>query len=81
LTAFQAILPAGVFVNGTDCMGQCAAGVTVRVMPEGSWYCRICPEHVPLIVEQHLQGNQPVTDLLHPRFHSVLVAQHEDITH
>ncbi len=69
LAAFQAAVPVGVFASGSNCMGQCAAGVTVRVMPEGSWYCRIRPGHVSLIVEQHLQENQPVTALLHPRFH------------
>lgn len=70
LTAFQATVPGGVFAVGSDCMGQCASGVTVRVMPDGTWYCRIQPKHVPLIVEHHLCQNQPVVALLHPRFHS-----------
>jgi (2Fe-2S) ferredoxin len=87
MAAFQAAVPAGVFASGSDCMGQCAAGVTVRVMPEGSWYCRIRPDHVPLIVEQHLLGNQPVVALLHPRFHPAhpgsekLDSTHEDFAH
>lgn len=59
----------GVFVSATDCMGQCASGPTVQVAPDGFWYCRIKPDDVSVIVKQHLQGNQPVKRLLHPRFH------------
>jgi (2Fe-2S) ferredoxin len=96
LAAFRAAVPVEAFVSGSDCMGQCAAGVTVRVMPEGSWYCRVRPEHVPQIVEHHLWGNQPVKALLHPRFHAFMLAEpdkpaheaisgediaHEDIAH
>lgn len=69
LAEFQAAVPAGVFAMESDCMGQCASGVTVRILPEGTWYCRIKPEHVPTIVEQHLCDNHPVVALLHPRFH------------
>lgn len=69
LTAFQTAAPSGVFVTGSDCMGQCASGVTVKVMPDNFWYCRIKPEHTAIIVEQHLLHNQPVATLLHPRFH------------
>jgi (2Fe-2S) ferredoxin len=69
LAAFQTAVPSGIFASGSDCMGQCASGVTVRVMPDGTWYCRIQPQHVLSIVEQHLCGNQPVAALLHPRFH------------
>lgn len=69
LAAFQAAVPTGVSASGSDCMGQCASGVTVRVMPDGLWYCRIQPKDVPSIVNQHLCANQPVVALLHPRFH------------
>ncbi|GAB4380411.1 MAG: hypothetical protein Kow00121_36610 [Elainellaceae cyanobacterium] len=69
LAAFQAAVPPNVFVSGSDCMGQCASGPTVRVMPDGSWYCRIKPGNITEIVEQHLYHNQPVETLLHPRFH------------
>jgi (2Fe-2S) ferredoxin len=78
LSAFQAAVPAGVFAKGSDCMGQCAAGVTVRIVPEGTWYCRIKPEHVPTIVQQHLRDNQPVAALLHPRFHPYEDSPYED---
>ena len=69
LTAFQQETTAGVFVSSSDCMGQCASGPTVRVMPDGSWYCRVKPSDVPAIVQQHLYHDQPVAKLLHPRFH------------
>lgn len=78
LAAFQTAVPAGVFVSGSDCMGQCAAGPTVRVMPDGTWYCRIKPENIPIIVEQHLSADQPVEKLLHPRFHPRLDAYYEN---
>lgn len=51
-------------------MGQCASGPTVRVMPDDYWYCRIQPSDVTLITNQHLKQDQPVKELLHPRFHS-----------
>ncbi|MBE9182191.1 (2Fe-2S) ferredoxin domain-containing protein [Oculatella sp. LEGE 06141] len=69
LVAFRQASAPGLFVNGSDCMGQCTAGPTVRVMPDGTWYCRIQPQDVPTIVEQHLQAGNPVEALMHPRFH------------
>ena len=70
LAAFQAAVPKGVFANGSECMGQCASGPTVRVMPDDFWYCRIKIGDVEAIVQQHLQGDRPVEALLHPRFHA-----------
>jgi (2Fe-2S) ferredoxin len=58
-----------VFVAESDCTGQCSSGPTVRVTPEQSWYCRVTPEDVTTIVDQHLMGDRPVESLLHPRFH------------
>lgn len=69
LQTFQAVMPTGAFANGSDCMGQCASGPTVRVMPDGTWYCRIRSGDVAAIVEQHLQHDRPVESFLHPRFH------------
>lgn len=69
LRAFQTAAPVGVTVSGCGCQGQCASGVTVRIIPEGSWYCQIRPGHVSQIVEQHLGQGRPVAALLHPRFH------------
>lgn len=69
LAAFQAAVPAGVLATASDCMGQCASGPTVRVMPEGNWYCSIQRSDVDTIVKEHLEGDRPVQELLHPRFH------------
>ena len=44
-------------------------GATVRVLPDEIWYCRVKPENVEAIVEQHLKQCEPVKALLHPRFH------------
>ncbi|NJN57392.1 MAG: (2Fe-2S) ferredoxin domain-containing protein [Leptolyngbyaceae cyanobacterium SL_5_9] len=69
LAAFQATPVAGVFVSASDCMGQCGSGPTVKIAPDNTWYCRVKPADVPLIVEQHLQSDKAVESLLHPRFH------------
>ncbi len=69
LKTFQEIAPTDVLVSASDCMGQCSSGTTVYVTPDRTWYCRVKPEDVTEIVAQHLQLNQPVERLLHPRFH------------
>lgn len=55
---------------GSECLGQCGSGPTVKVMPDETWYCQVKPEDVGEIVSQHLQGGKPVQRLLHPRFHT-----------
>ncbi len=70
LAAFQAAdLPPDVGVLPCECLGQCSSGPTVRVLPEETWYCRLQPEDVPDVVEQHLKRGEPLADKLHPRFH------------
>ncbi|MGF1496324.1 MAG: ferredoxin [Elainellaceae cyanobacterium] len=69
LATFKAISVTNVFVSGSDCTGQCSSGPTVRVMPDKTWYCRVKPEDVPTIVDEHLRGDRPVKSLLHPRMH------------
>ncbi len=56
-------------VAGTGCQGQCSSGPTVRIVPEETWYCRVKPSDVPVIVEQHLKGGKLVEAKLHPRIH------------
>ncbi|HEY9656673.1 MAG TPA: (2Fe-2S) ferredoxin domain-containing protein [Crinalium sp.] len=72
LAAFQAASVPGAMVIGCDCQGQCNMGATVRVLPDDIWYCRVKPEDVRAIVEQHLKQGKPVAALLHPRFHPLL---------
>jgi (2Fe-2S) ferredoxin len=69
LAAFEQADVNGVQVMGTGCQGQCSSGPTVRIVPEETWYCRIKPSDVPVIVEQHLKGGNPVAEKLHPRIH------------
>ncbi|MBW4513868.1 MAG: (2Fe-2S) ferredoxin domain-containing protein [Timaviella obliquedivisa GSE-PSE-MK23-08B] len=69
LEAFQLAVPLGVLVTASGCLGQCSSGSTVYITPDRTWYCRVKPEDVAEIVAQHLQLNQPVARLLHPRFH------------
>ncbi|MDJ1182850.1 (2Fe-2S) ferredoxin domain-containing protein [Roseofilum casamattae] len=69
LAAFQAKVGDEFVVEGVGCQGQCNLGPTVRVLPDGVWYCRIHPENIPEIVESHLRGGEPVKSLLHPRLH------------
>ena len=59
----------GYEVVGCECLGQCSTSPTVRVTPEEIWYYRVQPEDVPLIVEQHLKGGQPVESKMNPRIH------------
>lgn len=70
LTAFEiAELPEDIIVVPTGCQGQCSIGPTVRIVPEETWYCRVQPEDVSVIAEQHLRGGKWVEAKLHPRFH------------
>ncbi|MEX0269762.1 ferredoxin [Leptolyngbyaceae cyanobacterium UHCC 1019] len=67
--AFQACPVADVEVIASECQGQCNMGVTVRVLPDNIWYCRVKPEDAIAIVQQHLKDGQLVDRLLHPRIH------------
>jgi len=54
---------------GSSCLGQCGNGPMVLILPDMVWYSGVRPSQVPLIVEQHLLGNQIVTNMLYHRFH------------
>jgi (2Fe-2S) ferredoxin len=69
LEAFEAEKVPGVKVESTGCMGQCSSGPTVRILPEETWYWRVSPNDVPVIVEQHLRGGKPVEAKLNRRVH------------
>ncbi|NEP53384.1 MAG: (2Fe-2S) ferredoxin domain-containing protein [Moorea sp. SIO3C2] len=69
LTAFEEAEVSEFSVIGTSCQGQCSSGPTVRIVPEETWYCRVKPQDVPVIVEEHLQGGKLVSAKLHPRIH------------
>jgi (2Fe-2S) ferredoxin len=69
LAALEAADTNGFTVQATGCQGQCTSGPTVRIVPEETWYWRVKPEDVPLIVEQHLKGGKPVDEKLNTRIH------------
>ena len=69
LEAFQLNSVLGVEVVSSPCQGQCNMGVTVRILPDETWYCRVKPSDVAAIVDKHLRGGEPVDRLLHPRMH------------
>ncbi len=56
-------------VSASSCLGQCGSGPTVRVVPDNVWYCRVRPQDVDEIFEQHIHQGKPIKRLLHPRFH------------
>lgn len=69
LTAFEAAELTDYQVSGTGCQGQCSCGPTVRIIPEETWYCRVNPSDVLVIVAEHLKGGKLVEAKLHPRIH------------
>lgn len=69
LAAFKNTDLNGFTVTSADCQGQCSSGPTVRILPDETWYCRVQPSDVPVIVEQHLKGGKLVEAKLHPRIH------------
>jgi (2Fe-2S) ferredoxin len=69
LEAFQKNPVRDVEIIASQCQGQCNMGVIVRVLPDDIWYCRVKPEDVLDIVQQHFKNGQPVDRLLHPRLH------------
>lgn len=44
----------------TGCMEPCMVGPTVLVVPDNVWYGGVTVDDVPLLVEQHLLGDEPV---------------------
>ena len=47
-------------VTFTGCMEPCMVGPTVYVAPDDVWYGGVTVDDVPLIVEQHLENDEPV---------------------
>ena len=47
-------------------MGPCMVGPSVLVYPEGIMYGNLQKSDVKTIIDQHLLGNEPVTDLMVP---------------
>jgi len=52
--------------NKAMCLDQCAAGVTIVVYPEATWYGHVTLEDVDEIIERHIVGGEPVERLVLP---------------
>ena len=50
-------------VKLTGCIGTCAVGPVMIVLPDGIFYCSLKPEDMKTVVRQHLVGGQPVLSL------------------
>jgi NADH:ubiquinone oxidoreductase subunit F (NADH-binding)/(2Fe-2S) ferredoxin/ferredoxin len=49
----------------TGCNGFCAEGPIMTVYPDGIFYEKLKPEHVPLIVEEHMLKGRPVEKFMY----------------
>jgi (2Fe-2S) ferredoxin len=53
-------------LTNTGCLGPCNMGSSVLIYPGGIMYGKLKKEDVKTIVEQHLLGDEPVTELMVP---------------
>jgi (2Fe-2S) ferredoxin len=56
-----------IMLTNTGCIGPCLLGPNVLVYPEGVLYSKVTKTDVKTIIEQHLIGGEPVTDLMAPK--------------
>ncbi len=49
----------------TGCFGLCALGPIMIVYPEGAFYSCMDANNVPRVIEEHIIGGKPCTDLLY----------------
>ncbi len=54
-----------VLVVSTGCHGMCEMGPIVVVYPEGTFYCRVTPDDVSELIEEHLYKGRVVERLLY----------------
>ncbi|MEA4888606.1 MAG: NADH-ubiquinone oxidoreductase-F iron-sulfur binding region domain-containing protein [Clostridiaceae bacterium] len=59
----QSSLSGSVVVKMTGCMGNCDIGPVMLVQPGDVLYCRLKPEHMAIIIRQHLMQEQIVESL------------------
>lgn len=49
--------------NSSGCLDQCAAGVSVVVYPEGTWYGGVTESDVEELLDSHILEEQPLRRL------------------
>ncbi|BCJ94786.1 ferredoxin [Anaerocolumna cellulosilytica] len=57
-------LSGDVMITNTGCFGICDKGPIAVIYPEGIWYGNLSEDDVEKIIEQHIEGGEPVKDLM-----------------
>ncbi|MFV0341353.1 MAG: 2Fe-2S ferredoxin [Anaerocolumna sp.] len=57
-------LSSEVMITNTGCFGICEKGPIAVVYPEGVWYGELTKEDIERIMEQHIEGGEPVKELM-----------------
>src|SRR6056297_2426015 len=68
-----------VLVVPTGCHGMCEMGPIVVVYPEGTFYCRVTPEDVKEIAEEHLYKGRDVERLLYQAEEAPSIPNYKEI--
>jgi (2Fe-2S) ferredoxin len=55
-----------ILLTNTGCIGPCMMGPNVLVYPDGVLYGKVQKADVKTIIDQHLLGGEPVTELIAP---------------
>ena len=53
-----------IFRTKANCLRICQEGPILLVYPDGIWYGRATPEAIERILQEHILGGQPVTELM-----------------